>query len=242
MAQRRLADLDCEIVQEAESPQIAVILCHGFGAPGNDLVPIGGELRRTDAGIRESVRFYFPAAPIDLAPVGMPGGRAWWPINMAELVRVSESGRWEDVRRAMPAGLNEAREQLLAVLAAVQAETGLATSRIILGGFSQGAMLASDTTLQLPETPAGLIVASGTLLSEEDWSERARRLTELRVIQGHGRQDPLLPFAGAVALRDLLVDAGHHVEFLPFDGGHTIDVSLLAAVSRRLAALVAAPR
>lgn len=238
MRQRRLAELDCEIVPENESPRLAVILCHGFGAPGNDLVPIGGELQRTDADIRQSVRFYFPAAPIDLAPAGLPGGRAWWPINMDELVRISESGRWEDVRRAMPAGLVEARERLLALVAAVQAETGLPLSRIVLGGFSQGAMLASDVALQLPETPAGLIVASGTLLSQEDWSERAKQFNGLRVIQGHGRQDPLLPFAGAVALRDLLIAAGHQVEFLPFDGGHTIDFSLLTAASRRLAELV----
>ena len=239
MTQRRLAELDCHIEQEDAAPRLAVVLCHGYGAPATDLVPIGAELRRTDSNIRDHARFYFPAAPLDLAPQGMPGGRAWWPINMEQLVRVSESGRWEDVRQAMPEGLFDASEKLLATCRAIQAETGLPWSRIVLGGFSQGAMLATDVALSLPEPTAGLIIASGTLLAEQDWSRKARELSELRIIQGHGDADPILPFAGAEALRAMLTEAGHDVEFLPFHGGHTIATSLLVAMARRLAELVA---
>ena len=241
MAGRSFAELMCRVVEERAEPRLAVVLCHGYGAPADDLVPIGAELQRTNEGIGEHVRFYFPAAPIDLGPHGLPGGRAWWPINMAQLVEASESGRWEDVRKAMPGGMTDAREKLLACLEAIREETGLPWSRFVLGGFSQGAMLATDVALHLPETPAGLIVASGTLLNEEGWRERAATKQGLRVIQGHGDADPLLPFAGAVALRDLLQDSGQHVQFLPFRGGHTIATSLLVEVARQLAELVAEP-
>jgi len=54
------------------------------------------------------------------------------------------------------------------------------------------------------------------------------------VLQSHGREDPLLPFANAEALRDLLVEAGAKVDFLPFSGGHAIPFEAVD----RLAALV----
>ena len=66
-------------------PTGIVVLCHGFGAPGSDLAGLAPELLSYDDTIATRYRFYFPEAPIDLAPMGMPGGRAWWPINMARL-------------------------------------------------------------------------------------------------------------------------------------------------------------
>jgi len=59
----------------------AILLCHGFGAPGNDLVNLA---RVIDVG-RET-RWFFPEAPLEVA-VG-PGmlGRAWWDIGMDELM------------------------------------------------------------------------------------------------------------------------------------------------------------
>ncbi len=98
---------------------------------------------------------------------------------------------------------------------------------MILGGFSQGAMLATDVALRLEEAPAGLIIWSGTLISEPEWRKRAPARRGLGVFQSHGRQDPLLPFLRAVALRDLLIEAGLEVDFLAFDGEHTIPLEAL---------------
>src|SRR5262245_45871791 len=58
-----------------------VVLLHGFGAPGDDLVPL---FRQLD--VPRSVRFAFPEAPIDLGELVGPayaGGRAWWMIDPA---------------------------------------------------------------------------------------------------------------------------------------------------------------
>ena len=46
--------------------------------------------------------------PIDLASAGLPGGRAWWPIDMMRLVLAAQSGQWNDLRTGTPAGLSEA--------------------------------------------------------------------------------------------------------------------------------------
>jgi phospholipase/carboxylesterase len=57
----------------------------------------------------------------------------------------------------------------------------------------------------------------------------------LPVLQTHGTQDPLLPYSEAVALRDLLTESGLNVEFLSFDGPHTIPPSTLIRLAKFLA-------
>lgn len=232
MQRQELGGLTCQTVDGlaiGSRPSLAVILCHGYGAPADDLAPIGAELLQTDPVINERVRFYFPAAPLDLAPIGMPGGRAWWPIDMQRLVLAAQVGRWDELRANVPVGLEVARARLIAFIEAVQSETCLPLSRIILGGFSQGAMLSTDVALRLPEPVASLCLASGALVSEPEWLKLAAKQKPLRVLQSHGRQDPVLPFFGAEALRDLLTANGHEVHFIPFNGGHTIPWPMLEA-------------
>ncbi len=234
-----LGPLSCEILQKGEAkPQLAVVLCHGFGAPASDLVPIGAELLARHPEWPDGVRFVFPGAPLSLAEVGYGDGRAWWHIDFEPLMRIQQGdpAPAARLRSETPEGLPAARKQLLALLEALRQQTGLPLGKVLLGGFSQGAMLTTDVTLRLEEAPAALVVLSGTLLSESEWRSRAPLRRGLRVLQSHGRQDPVLPFAGAEAVRDLLTQAGLTVEFLPFNGGHTITGEALD----RLGALVSA--
>ncbi|HEX6983726.1 MAG TPA: hypothetical protein VF170_00045, partial [Planctomycetaceae bacterium] len=196
---------------------------------------------RTDRAIRDGERFYFPAAPLDLGPAGLPGGRAWWPIDMMRLVLAAQSGQWNELRTAVPVGLSEARERLIALVDDVREETGLPFSRFVLGGFSQGAMLSTDVALRLPGPVGAVCLASGSLVAEPDWAPLAATQKPLRVLMSHGRQDPVLPFFGAEALRDLLSKNGHQVEFIPFDGGHTIPWPVLHAFSKLLVELASEP-
>jgi phospholipase/carboxylesterase len=232
--------LNCHVIDAlptGASPSLAVILSHGYGAPADDLAPIGAELLETDSAIKRNVRFYFPAAPLDLGPSGLPGGRAWWPLDMQRLVLAAQTNRWDGLRTEIPAGLTAARERLTALIDAVREETALPLSQIVLGGFSQGAMLTTDVALRLPEPAAALCLASGSLIAEPEWSQLAPKQKPLRVLLSHGRQDPILPFFGAEGLRDLLVKSGHEVEFIPFNGGHTIPWAVLQAFSELLTGL-----
>src|SRR5690606_4444673 len=66
MGRHEYGGLTCQVVNAptaATDPTLAVVLCHGYGAPADDLVPIGAELLATDAAIARNVRLYFPAAP-----------------------------------------------------------------------------------------------------------------------------------------------------------------------------------
>jgi phospholipase/carboxylesterase len=215
-------------------PTQLVVLCHGFGAPADDLVPLAEEIVRAAPRPLPPTRFIFPEAPLDLSRFGMWGARAWWMIDMAALQRAMERGEPRMLAHTEPEGLPAARKALLAGIDAALVEAGLPTSRMTIGGFSQGAMLATDVALRLEEAPARLAVLSGTLVSESQWRSLAPRRRGLQTLVAHGRADAILPFAGAEALRDVLSESGLDVRFLPFEGGHTIDRATLTALSAAL--------
>ena len=235
--QTTLGSLTCRVVDtvpEGTTPDLVVVLCHGFGAPGTDLVPLGAEMCALEPSLVGRVRFVFPEAPLSLSGMGFYESRAWWMIDVERFSVASRQGRLAELADEVPEGLAPARRQLMSTVEALLRGTGLDASRLVLGGFSQGSMIATDIALRMDDAPAGLIVFSGTLLSRADWTARAARRRGLKVFQSHGRQDPLLPFANAEMLRDVLQAAGLEVEFHDFKGPHTID----AGAMERAAALV----
>ncbi|HEY4260187.1 MAG TPA: dienelactone hydrolase family protein [Schlesneria sp.] len=237
-----LGSLKCRLVDDlpdGAKPSLVVILCHGYGASGSDLVPIGEELLDQIPVLQDRVQFIFPEAPLSLDQLGLSGGRAWWPIDMVKLQLANATGRYREMRQECPEGLVDARQKLLKVVATVEAKTGLPLSRIVLGGFSQGAMLTTDSALHLDENVAGLIAMSGTLLHEPEWQKCAPAHSGLPVLQSHGTQDPLLPFAAAEWLRDLLKSADMQVEFIPFRGGHQIPMEVFGGIATFLLGLMA---
>lgn len=225
--------LTCHIVDELPAntkPRTIVVLCHGFGAPGTDLVPIGQVLLQK-MKTPDTVQFLFPEAPISLEPFGMPDGRAWWNLDMRRLQIAVATGSFRDLRKDSPPELPAAREALLGLIRHWSEKTGIPLTRFVLGGFSQGSMLATDLSLHLEENPAGLIILSGTLLNEDLWTSLAPKHKLLRVIQSHGTDDPILPFVAAGWLKDLLTHAGADVDFIPFDGGHEIPFEVMSRLS-----------
>lgn len=198
-----------------------VILLHGFGAPGDDLVPLWPYL---DAP--RGTRFVFPVGPLSL-PMGFGESRAWWMLDLDRLTKDREAGRPRDLSHEVPKGLPEARAQLLTFLQDLDRRLGAGPAQTVLGGFSQGAMLACDVALRNPRPLAGLVLLSGTLVSQREWEPLMPKRKGLRVLQSHGTQDPLLPYGQAERLRDLLTGAGMVVDWISFRGGHEIPDTVL---------------
>ncbi len=228
---RKIGELDCTIVNPSRagsSRKSAVILCHGFGAPGTDLVPIAQEMIRVRPKLENSV-FVFPHAPIQLDPHF--DSRAWWMIDNEKIQTLMMTGEFRELRNSVPPDLDKRRLQIFAAIDFIQDEFEIPPAAIVVGGFSQGAMLATDVALTYPDPLGGLIVWSGTLMNEHHWKQAAQKKSAIRVVQSHGRQDPILPFAGAEFLRDTLLENGHQVNFVPFNGEHTIgSEAMLAAI------------
>ncbi len=208
---------------------MVVVLCHGFGAPGDDLVPIGQELARAVPSLGQSVRFVFPQAPLSLDASGWGDARAWWMIDMVKLQLAQQTGQMRDLRDEQPQGMAEAREQLVELLTEVQAETGVPWSKIVLGGFSQGAMIAVETIRHLPEQIGGAVLFSGTLINEAEWKQPCANIRGLSIVQSHGRSDVILPFSLSLELKSLLEEQGATVRFIEFHGGHSIPNPALQA-------------
>ncbi len=192
----------------------AVVLLHGWGAPGDDLVPLGSEI---DAPT--GTRFVFPEAPLPLQ-MGFGNSRGWWMLDIERRQREVAAGRARDLSHEVPKGLAEARASVMALLD--ELEHRLGAQQIVLGGFSQGAMLACDVALRSARPLAGLVMLSGTLLAADEWTPLMPKRKGLRVFQSHGSADPLLPYFMAEQLRDQLIQAGLSVDWVGFRGGHEI--------------------
>jgi phospholipase/carboxylesterase len=219
MRTTKLGDLVCRCLGGADGDGggdgPACVLLHGFGAPGDDLVPLAHEI---DAP--PGTRFVFPEAPLRLPPAyGV--GRAWWMIDLERLQRAIVEGRPRELTREVPAGLAEAHALVAGMLDA------LGPGPLVLGGFSQGAMLACDLALRSGRPLDGLVLLSGTMLAEDEWRAAMAARAGLPVLQSHGRDDPLLPFAIAETLRDALRAGGLEVTWIPFAGGHGIAPAVL---------------
>ncbi|MEZ6122539.1 MAG: hypothetical protein R3C49_05105 [Planctomycetaceae bacterium] len=219
-------------VPQGQEIRQLVILCHGFGAPGDDLVGLGPEMLRRSPELSQSCQMVFPAAPLDLSHLGMPGSRAWWEINMAALAMMHQTRNFEQLATVTPPGMHEASLQLAEAVKQMQSHFGVEDSATVLGGFSQGAMISTDLVLRHGFVPRQLCIFSGTMICRDDWSELAARHVGCPVYQSHGRTDQILPFSASLTLRDMLTENGFDVTFEEFPGGHTIPPSALTCLTR----------
>jgi phospholipase/carboxylesterase len=204
-----------------------VVLLHGFGAPGDDLV---GLWRAIPAP--RGTRYVFPEAPLALG-AAYAGGRAWWWIDLeARIRRDREGGR---SITEVPDGLDAARPMLDELLSEVERALGPAPGKVVLGGFSQGAMLSLDVALRTAHPLAGLVLLSGTHIAADEWAPRFESRRGLPVFMSHGQDDPILRFSIAEGLRDTLAANGLPVEWVAFRGGHGIHPAVLSKLGAFLA-------
>jgi phospholipase/carboxylesterase len=208
-------------IETAAAPGASIIVLHGLGADGRDFVPICDEL---DLGAVGAVRYVFPHAPV--RPVTINGGmamRAWYDILGADLLR-----------REDEAGLRASRLEIEALIGQERAR-GIAASRIVLMGFSQGCAMTLLTGLRHAERLAGLVALSGYLpLAESTAAERSAASQGLPVFMAHGRIDPVIPLARASDSRDLLHTLGHPVEWHEYPMGHSVCAEEIVALNRWL--------
>jgi phospholipase/carboxylesterase len=187
-----------------------VVLMHGFGAPGTDLV---GLWRVLD--VPSDLRFAFPEAPHEIP--GMAGARAWWMVDFARAEKAMAEGP-RSYATEVPPGMEDATDRI----------------RLMIGGFSQGSMAACNAVFTRNVTPGGLVILSGTPVNIEAWKRGMVSKSEVPVFQSHGLHDPLLSFQAAEQLRDEMREAGLSTDWIPFRGGHEIPMPVLEGLGRFL--------
>ena len=213
-------------VETAANPTATVLWMHGLGADGQDFVPVAQELSLASVG---PVRFVFPNAPV--IPVTLNGGYpmpAWYDILGAELTqRQDEQG----MRRTQGA---------INTLIARETARGIAASRIVVAGFSQGCAMALMTGLRYPDRLAGIMGLSGDLpLLTTLAAERSPANHGLPVFLGHGRRDGMVPLAAGAATRDALTALGYPVDWHEYDMEHSVCMEEIADINRWLLRVLA---
>jgi phospholipase/carboxylesterase len=196
-----------------------VVLLHGLGADGFDLIDIaplwGAAL--PEAG------FAAPHAPFpcDMAPYG----RQWFSVQDRTAARIV-------------AGVGAALPCLDAFLDAELARLGLPASAMALAGFSQGAMMTLASGLRRRPTPAALLAYSGRLIYPlpDDLSHAPP------VLLVHGEADDIVPVAGSREAESALRAKGVAVEALYRPRlAHGIDDEGLEAGRKLLQRVFSAP-
>lgn len=221
---RRLGKINClEINNSDDAPW--VVLFHGYGADAPDLFSLG-EMISTN----KTLNWLFPQGPLEV-PIG-PGwtGRAWWNIDMQSIMDAQAKGTTRDMADVIPDKFPQLRAQIDEMIKQLRTPK----NQIILGGFSQGAMLATDLFLRSEENFAGLCLLSGTLINQTEWKSFAEKKSGQTFFQSHGTSDTVLGFKQAQKLETLLTQAGMKGSLQPFSGGHEIPMEVLRKMTAYL--------
>jgi phospholipase/carboxylesterase len=181
--------------------QGALVLLHGRGADENDLFPLLDVLD-------PQRRFdgFCPRGPLSLPP----GGAHWYivprvgyPDPATFTQSYAEASEWLD---------------------------SLPYEQIVLGGFSQGAVMSYALGLGTSRPrPAAVAAFSGFIPQVDGWElDVARPFPPVAI--GHGTFDPIISVEFGRAARDTLVGAGAEVLYKEYPLPHTLDPEFLAEV------------
>ena len=204
------------------------MLLHGYGSAAEYWLPYAQTIPFPWPG-----RLLFPQGPeIVRRQDSLLEGHAWWDLDLAAHLRPGKLG--VDLTREDPRGLARAGRL---VRRALHREGNSRERPFVLGGFSQGAMVACEVAFTSDEPLAALVLLSGTPVDTAGWREGLAARKGLPVFMSHGHGDNILPYDLAERLRADLVAAGLAVTFVDFDGGHEIPGEVVAALGKFLAGI-----
>ena len=184
-----------------------VIMIHGRGADMHDLAELAPMLD-TSFGCR----FVFPNAPKPFeAYPGMSFGWTWfegWPPRHESIV--------------------ESRATMLRFIDELLERYPTPEGKLVIAGFSQGALMSLDAGLRTRKKVAGVIAMSGGLY-EHDLADLSTR-RDLPVLIAHGTDDDVVPVTYARRARRVLEEAGLAVEYHEFPMAHQVAMEEAQAV------------
>ena len=199
--------------------QSLVILLHGYGSNGDDLISLAPHW----AGLLPQTVFVAPNAP-EPCP-GAPDGYQWWTLTSAD-------------RNARGEGVARAARVLDAFIDFELERYQLPQARLALVGFSQGTMMALHVGLRRRPALAGIIGYSGRLADDSGFADPATTRPPILLI--HGDADPMIPLAAFEQARAALVRSGFDVQsHVSRRLGHGIDDAGLQLGARFLTKVLA---
>lgn len=231
-----------DLLDGSGPPADLLIVClHGLGATNADLAPVPDMLGGLEPAVAAARTLcVFPQAPM-LAAVG---STAWWEFNVMgymQALMTRDQDQMAKLIREKPAGLDGCRVAMATLLeqarglAAGAAGAPFPNAKLLLMGFSLGAITALDLALAQPAdaTVAGLVFMSGAPIVVDDWATSIKARPALRVHMTAGSADMTLPEQASGWVRDLLTTNGVTPEYKVHSGGHDLGgPEVLAGIAR----------
>ncbi len=195
----------------------SVIWLHGLGASGHDFEDVPPLLHLPD------VRFVFPHAPRRAVTVNMglimP---AWY-----DIVELGDSLRGREDER----GIRQSAT-LVRALIAREEERGVAPSRVVLAGFSQGGAVALHVGHRYEKTLRGIMVLSAyEVLSRTREAEASAANAQTPLLVCHGELDPMVPWQAGRMIADTYRSPGRTVEFHTYPMAHQVCLEEIEAIA-----------
>lgn len=202
----------------------SVIWLHGLGADGSDfegIIPYLG-LPSSEGGA--GIRFLFPNAP--KIPVSVNGGmsmRAWYDVM--------------DQRIEFRADLAGMKHSARAVLSLVEGEVarGIPRSRIIVGGFSQGGLVAAFAGHLSPQPLGGVMILSSYIPAPFPVGEGQ---IPKSFLMSHGTLDQVIPVSLGRKSCEWLIEAGWKGDFHEYEMAHSVCIEELSDIGRWITGVV----
>jgi phospholipase/carboxylesterase len=215
-------------INPSEKPIGTVILLHGLGADGNDFVSIVAEL---EIITHLPLRFVFPNAPKRAITINngyvMP---AWYDIVSMEMNQ-----------RADRKGIDESVKQIQQIIEH-EKTLGISEDKIIMAGFSQGAVIAMVTGIFHLQKLKGILALSGYLpYTTTDLQQAPAANHQTPIFLGHGMQDNVVPFIFGRGSYEVLKKSGFNVAWHDYPMGHSVSAREIEDIARWLKELYRLP-
>ena len=159
----------------------AVILLHGYGGDGNDIVPVTINWKR----FLPNTIFICPDGP-ETCSIN-PTGYQWFDLNSEDEEYITQKAL-------------EAEKILKKFIVEIKNEFDLFNSNICLSGFSQGCMMSINVGLSEKEKFAGILGFSGKIINKVDLDRRIFSKPSTLLI--HGDQDEIVPPVNLLEAKD----------------------------------------
>ena len=206
---------DAVVIEPKGEHKATVVWLHGLGDSGDGFAPIVPEINLPE---ELGVKFIFPHAPIQ--PVTINGGmamRSWYDIKSLDLDK-----------RADEKGVQQSANQVEQIINA-EITAGIASTKIILAGFSQGGVVSLYLAPRLDYPLAG-VMALSTYMCEPAKLKAEKQQDTLNVFMAHGSFDDVVPTAAGKHTYQTLIDQDYQVSWQEYPMAHQVCLEEIKAI------------